>query len=154
MKNRFLTSALTGAIAASAAIGCAGQGSYPNCAAQLAATQDVLNCGDANQACAFGNRRFVLVGRGGTLHCSTDGSDFDAAYVSVTAFIRSVTFADGRFVAVGGSYVGRRSVILTSENGRFWTLRRSPVKEVLHAVTHGDGRFVAVGGRRGDLQLA
>jgi len=54
--------------------------------------------------------------------------------------IRSVTFGNGLFVAVGDS-----GKISTSPDGDTWTLRSSGVTSHLRGVTFGNGIFVAVG---------
>lgn len=56
-----------------------------------------------------------------------------------------MAFGDGQFVAVGGSYSWDGSVILTSVNGRSWTLHTCSSRQVLHGVAYSGDRFIAVG---------
>jgi hypothetical protein len=53
--------------------------------------------------------------------------------------LRSITFANGLFVAVGHK-------ILTSPDGKTWTERTNPGIEWFGGVQYGNGRFVAAGG--------
>ena len=87
----------------------------------------------------------VRVSPEGGLLTSKDGSRWVEARLDVRTFIRSVTFGQGLFVAVGGSYVDVPGVILTSHDGENW-VRRHPRNRInLHGVTCGNGLLVAVG---------
>lgn len=90
---------------------------------------------------AFGAGRFVAVGEGGGIRtnilASVDGMTWTRQGPS-PASLYSVTYAQGMFVAVGGS-------VLTSIDGLTWTNRASPAQDRLNAVTWGGGQFVAVG---------
>jgi photosystem II stability/assembly factor-like uncharacterized protein len=87
----------------------------------------------------------VRVSPEGGLLTSKDGSRWVEARLDVRTFLRSVTFGQGLFVAVGGSYVDAPGVILTSNNGENW-LRRHPKNRInLHGVACGNGLLVAVG---------
>ena len=57
--------------------------------------------------------------------------------------LSSVTYGNGLFVAVGGSYSS--STIHISSNGATWTEQTSPTSNYLNGVTYGNGTFVAVG---------
>jgi photosystem II stability/assembly factor-like uncharacterized protein len=63
----------------------------------------------------------------------------------VNTFFRDASFASGQFVVVGGSYISRSGVILTSVDGEHWIVRRRGIKAVLQSVTYGGGQFVTVG---------
>jgi photosystem II stability/assembly factor-like uncharacterized protein len=102
-------------------------------------------CPSALKARVFGNERWVALTSDGKLRCSTDGIEWNPAYLPVESFLRGVAFGNGQFVAVGGSYLGGGSIILTSANGRSWTLHHCPSKQVLHAVAYSGDRFIAVG---------
>ncbi|HWI62746.1 MAG TPA: hypothetical protein VNT75_12950, partial [Symbiobacteriaceae bacterium] len=54
----------------------------------------------------------------------------------------SVTYGAGQFVAVGDG-----GSILTSPDGKSWTLQPAPTMVSLRSVIYAGGRFVAVGGR-------
>src|SRR6266481_7974095 len=54
--------------------------------------------------------------------------------------LNGVTYANGRFVAVGGA-----NTIIVSTNGSDWRVVRSNKFGDLYGVTFGNGRYVAVG---------
>ena len=54
--------------------------------------------------------------------------------------LNSVTYGNGRFVAVGWN-----DAILTSPDGVDWTARASGTDNPLNGVAYGNGTFVAVG---------
>ena len=99
---------------------------------------------------AFGNRRFVAVGRDGTIVHSSDGDSWQQATNNATSEpLRGVAFGNGRFVAVGG---GPGSTIVHSSDGDSWqhaintaTSINTATAEPLRGVAFGNGRFVAVG---------
>lgn len=101
----------------------------------------------APKATVFGRGRYVALGSDGKLLCSTDGIEWAPAYVPVETFLRGVAFGNGRFVVVGGSYLGGGAIILTSINGRIWSQSRCPFREVLHSVACFGDRFIAVGAK-------
>ncbi len=144
MKTTLKTSAFIGLTALSAFC-------YGNTAAQSLPKDsapvpcDAKDSPSRHKQLASGNGRVVSVGHDGKLRCSADVTEWQSVYVPVDAFIRGVTFGDGKFVAVGGSYSSRTSIILTSSNGRRWTAERCPSRRVLHSVASGNGRFIAVG---------
>ena len=96
---------------------------------------------------AFAKGRFVAVGREGRLRMSTNGIDWEECAQPEGTYIRSVAANDDGFVAVGGSFIDHKPVILRSSGGHGWIKSRSPGKAVLLDVTWGDGMFVAVGDR-------
>ncbi len=58
----------------------------------------------------------------------------------------SITFANDRFVAVGGRIVPtHQSAIIVSMDGERWNAQGPTVNSILYGVTHGPGLFVAVG---------
>ena len=56
-----------------------------------------------------------------------------------------MTFGNGLFVAVGGSYLDAPGVILTSRDGLRWTRRIAADRSNLYGIAYGRGLFVAVG---------
>ena len=92
-----------------------------------------------------GNGRSVAVSHDGKLLTSSNGVDWAEVRLTFKTFLRGITYADGLFVVVGGSYIDQPGVILTSRNGSSWTLRGSGTRANLYGVTHGNGIFVAVG---------
>jgi hypothetical protein len=96
-------------------------------------------------ACASGNDMVVkLSSSGGILTCQKDGVWIEQP-LSIRTFLRDVTFANGRFVAVGGSYVDVPGAILTSRDGLTWVRQHPQNKINLHRVTYGRNLFVTVG---------
>lgn len=94
----------------------------------------------APRAMAFGHERFIAVGMFGILE-SLDGRDWRQRPVPEDAApLEHVTFADGRFVAVGDD-----GAIISSGDGVDWIGTEARTRYSLHAVTHGQGRWVAVG---------
>ncbi len=87
---------------------------------------------------AYGNRRFVCVGRDGSTMVSTNATNWVRSFAGVTN-INRLTFGLGMFVGVGTN-----GTIFTSTDGLVWTHRVSHSAANLTAVTFGDGRFVAV----------
>lgn len=105
----------------------------------------------------FGNGTFVAVGTGtkvvestwqcvledgGAILTSKDGTNW-TQIPGITVGLRSVTYGNGTFVAVGGN------TILTSTDGITWTSRSSNVSVDLKGVCYGNGLFVAVGPENG-----
>ncbi|MBL9140021.1 MAG: immunoglobulin domain-containing protein [Verrucomicrobiales bacterium] len=94
----------------------------------------------APRAMAFGHERFIAVGSFGILE-SINGRDWREHPVPEGAGpLEQVTFADGRFVAVGDD-----GAILSSGDGLDWIRTEARTLYSLHAVTRGQGRWVAVG---------
>lgn len=101
---------------------------------------------NSHSGVAFGNGLLVSVGQGitssnGFVYVSMDGSRWLAQTTPTTVFLNDVTYAQGKFVAVGGN-----GTIITSTNGVNWANRTvGSTSEQLRGVTHGNGAFVAVG---------
>ena len=57
----------------------------------------------------------------------------------------STAFGNGKFVAVGDDGSREKGVIITSADGKNWTVSTSETFYVLRGVTYGNGTFVAVG---------
>lgn len=117
-------------------------------------TQPLEHCPDSQFAIpasstvpahACGNGLCVRVSHEGGLWASRDGHLWAEQPLAARPFFRSVTFGDGLFVAVGGSYIDLPGVIMTSHDGTNWVRRHSRNKINLHSVAHGHGLFVAVG---------
>ncbi len=87
----------------------------------------------------------LAVSYDGKLVTTRTGADWTEVGLTFKTFLRGITYGDGLFVVVGGSYIDHPGVILTSHDGTTWTLRRSGTRANLYAVTHGNGIFVAVG---------
>lgn len=101
--------------------------------------------GDALHGIAYGNGLWVAVGEAGVIITSTNKVDWQIEHYLGTHLF-DVTFAAGKFVAVGGSW-GSPAWALFSTNGHNWTAQQlGEYTPPLAAVTFGNGRFVAVGG--------
>ena len=61
-----------------------------------------------------------------------------------TAYLMSVVYGDGRFVAVGEYDGNDPALVTTSDDGIHWVEQLTPVND-LYSVTYGNGLFVAVG---------
>jgi photosystem II stability/assembly factor-like uncharacterized protein len=147
MKTTLKTSALAAVSFLAVMNNLQAENSIPSDASRAASAgaTHVSPCPSALKARVFGNGRWVALTSDGKLQCSTDGIEWNSACHSVDSFLRGVAFGNGQFVAVGGSYVGGGSIILTSVNGRSWKLQTCPSKQVLHGVAHSGDRFIAVG---------
>ena len=86
----------------------------------------------------FGNGRFVVVGRDGTILSSTNGGTWATRDSQTTVNLRDVTHGGNYFVAVG-----KESTVLTSTNGVHWNKIASGFAHYLSGVTWG-GQFVAM----------
>src|SRR6266498_2088441 len=100
-------------------------------------------CSDMREL-ACGNGIVVQVGHGGGILTSKAGR-IRAERLGVRTFLRSVTFGQGLFVAVGGSYVDVPGAILTSRDGVNWVRRNAANRMNLYQVACGGGIFVAAG---------
>jgi hypothetical protein len=103
-------------------------------------SQAALNCDEI----VCGNGIYVRLTNGSPL-TSIDRFEWTDRPLGVRTFLRGVTFGNGIFVSVGGSYLDVPAVIFTSRDGITWVRRSCPAKRNLYAVTFADGLFVAVG---------
>ncbi len=97
----------------------------------------------------YGSNQFVAVATGfraGGIFTSSDGSNWTKRFNGDDEFLYGITYANGRYVAVGGNILAAAdpSIILTSEDGTTWTHRIASVPSRLTGVTYGNGLFVAV----------
>lgn len=93
---------------------------------------------------AYGNGRFVGItdGFGGRpLYTSADGETWTRPSVPVATRLWDITFADGKFVAVGDG-----NHIVVSEDGTNWTLRTIEGAYSLYRVAFGNGVWVVQAG--------
>ena len=100
------------------------------------------------QDIAYGNGKFVAVTNGSyNLIYSSNGLDWTTVTVGSYG-LRSVVFADGKFVAVGGEISGLDLItnVEVSTDGVNWT-RYNPFTNGIGPteITYGNGLFVAVG---------
>ena len=97
---------------------------------------------------AFGNGRFVAVGRDGNdrIMYSDDGRTWTRVTAPQNNNLRSVTFGipngtNGRFVAVSSDGTNR---VIYSDDGISWTVANAAAANQWFSVTFGQGRYVAV----------
>src|SRR5205085_11678199 len=98
-------------------------------------------------AVAYGNGMFVCAGGLSiVLMHSTNGVEWvvDRDSIGVDQFF-GLTYANGKFVAVGVNSLRDRGAIETSADGIHWTVRTSGTSNWLNAVTYGGGLYAAVG---------
>ena len=117
---------------------------------------------------AYGNGTFVIVGGRGSVFRSTDGVTWKEGYPgdrSNGLILRSVTYGEDQFVAVGDEYVVRgefvpgegygtdrpmsQSVIITSQDGVSWSVQYTGPSQTLSDIAYGNGLFVVIGDNEG-----
>jgi hypothetical protein len=102
-----------------------------------------LGATDYPSGCAFGAGLYVIVAANGKIITSPDGVTWTSRTSGTALALLWVTFASGKFVAVGGD--GATAVILTSTDGITWTSRTVPGGIVsISTVAFGASVFVAV----------
>jgi hypothetical protein len=99
--------------------------------------------GNTMAGIAFGAGRFIAATWGGTLLSSRNGADWQSLPPFQDEFFNAITWADGRFVAVGGDNQGH-AIIRISNDGTAWTVRALPSSNAMSRVTSGGGIIVAV----------
>ena len=90
-------------------------------------------------AIAFGQDKFVAVGRNGAIITSANGTNWNVRSIRTTAELHDIAYANGQFVVVGED-----GIVLTSTNGESWTRQTLPAA-VLRGIAFGADCFVAVG---------
>ncbi len=103
------------------------------------------HCQSCKHHCVtYGSGTYLRISDG-QLESSENKATWTNRPLPIPTFVRGMTYANGLFVAVGGSYVENPGVILTSVDGITWTRRKSQNKINLNGVAYGNGFFVAVG---------
>jgi len=98
-------------------------------------------CSAVSCSTVAGNGVFVRVGDfSSDVLRSMDGTHWVRHSSGVLSSIYSVTFGEGRFVAVGNE-----GALVTSADGATWTSAKSTTDERLRNVVYANGMFVAVG---------
>lgn len=119
-----------------------------------------LATGSRLYSVAWGNGRYVAVGKVGNIVTSTDGLHWTNVLMAVDFDFTQVVFGNGVFVAgnywyydpvrwltnVGASY-GTMSagVLFTSTDGLNWTLTPAPGGLPVTSLAYGNGKFIASG---------
>lgn len=98
---------------------------------------------------AFGQGLFVGATPDGEFLTSPDGASWTQAFrADEPISIHDLAYGDGLFVAVGetgDAGAPKQAVVLTSADGKAWTLKKLEGAERLWQVTYGNGLFVARG---------
>ncbi len=94
------------------------------------------------QGVAWDGTRFVVVGGGGTILSSADGTNWTRATAAGGEFLSSVAASDGRWVATGA-----RGAIYVSADGTSWNQRESGTTNWVYRVTRTGPEWLAVGER-------
>ncbi|MDD2237201.1 MAG: beta-propeller fold lactonase family protein, partial [Kiritimatiellae bacterium] len=89
---------------------------------------------------AYGDGRFVAVGRDGAALYSLDGETWEAANAGSNTLF-SVTYADGHFTAVGS-----HSAVVTSPDGAVWTEESAGTPHALKSILYTGTRYVVGSG--------
>ena len=88
----------------------------------------------------FGNKLFVVVGGGGVILTSPEGSSWTRRTSGTTEDLKGVSFVNNIFVAAGNN-----GSILTSRDGKTWVSRTSGSTDKLYSIAYGKGVYVVVG---------
>ena len=89
----------------------------------------------------FDGAKFLVVGDGGTIITSPNGTDWTSRNSGVTSTLFGIAQGTTNFVAVGAS-----GTVLLSPDGIHWVRQNSSITFDLHGVAFGPSGFVAVGG--------
>lgn len=88
----------------------------------------------------YENRKFVIVGNGGSILKSLDGLNWETIISGVNFYIFDIIYANNKYIAVGSS-----GNIATSTDGKVWQLQDSGTTKYLYSISYGNNTFVAVG---------
>jgi len=99
-----------------------------------------IDTGETLYGAAFGNKVFVVVGGGGVILTSIDGSSWTKKKSGTKEDLKGVSFVNSRFVAVGNN-----GTILTSKDSKTWVSSASGITGNLYSISYGNGTYVAVG---------
>lgn len=102
-----------------------------------------MNTVQGASAVAWGNGRFVCVGKEGAIATSVDGLSWTGQSPITANSLYSVAYGSGEFVAVG-----ENETILISSDGIAWTELHSVPNSLYtyKSITYGNGLFAVVGG--------
>jgi hypothetical protein len=108
----------------------------------------------------FGNGMFVAICGHSSVLKSLDGINWEG-YSSntpappggcpiigrcTTQSLAGITYGNGIFAVAAGSSTYQGGLIVTSPNGRIWTVHNSGIEKDINGICYGNGKFVAVGG--------
>lgn len=86
----------------------------------------------------YGNGKFVTVGKGGDILCTSDGKTWIRGLSENKSDLLAVEYGNGIFVAAG------KGAIIFSEDGLYWELSDYKKNSDVQALAFGNGKFVAV----------
>ncbi len=101
--------------------------------------------GNDYQDVAYGDGRFVAVGKVGTITTSTEGLIWTGAASGVNHDISTIAYGNGRFVAKG--FVNGASGLLVSDDGISWSVPNGSVPNgwnTVNIITYANDRFYAL----------
>ena len=107
---------------------------------QVWTQRNPLPSNDELYGIAYANGTYVMVGTGGTILSSNNGTAWTKQRSGTNQWLTSVVWGNNQFVACGF-----RGTILTSPDGVAWTNRVSGTKEVLWELKWNGTLFLAVG---------
>jgi photosystem II stability/assembly factor-like uncharacterized protein len=119
----------------------------------VALTFSEARSSEGSMTCSNGSHDAAIVSNGGIyvrleaghLQRSLNEKTWADCPLKIQTFLRELVYANGVFVAVGGSYFDEPCVIVTSRDGTNWTRRSLSTKINLYGVAFGNGVFVTVG---------
>jgi hypothetical protein len=104
---------------------------------------------------AFGNGRYVAVGKAGNIATSPDGINWTNVLIEADCDLSTVAYGNGLFVTAGEIMAPTlfttnvyyypswtTALVLVSSNGLDWTVGRAPADSILPDITFGNGTFV------------
>lgn len=94
---------------------------------------------NTQEATAYGNGHWVMLGDGGVTLVSTDGKTWTLGGNNGMDVVRDVTYGDGKFVAVGDT-----ESAVSTDNGATWLITNIDHAMYLSSIAYGNGHFVAV----------
>lgn len=126
----------------------AGEGKYLTSPDGITWTERTSPVNTNLNSVTWGNGQFVIVGAGGVMLVSSNGTSWTSRGSSAfTGNLNSVAWADSQsmYVAVGAG------AIFTSTTGTSWTARTSPVSSTVLYGVGNTGRFVTAVGANGSI---
>jgi len=90
-------------------------------------------------AIAYNGTTYVVVGTGGNILTSINGTTWNSTVSGTTSNLLDITYGAGIFVAVGAN-----GTIVYSSNGTVWSQSGAVSYTNINAITYGGGKFVIV----------
>ena len=100
---------------------------------------------DSASSITYGNSTFVVIDTSSDKAAySTDGINWTVSTLPSSDRWASVTYGDGKFVAIAGNFVASTKAAYSTDGGQTWIASTLPSSATWKSVTYGDGKFVAV----------